>query len=259
MKIVTLLSDFGNRDAYTGILKARLLRDLGADTQIIDISHEMGMEDSLRAAMLTKSYWYQFPEGTIHIHALTPRDGQFAYVAFSESGHYFIGTDIGQYSVVFPEKTSPVPDASQLPGGDGTFPALTLFSKLAKLIASGKQPETWNIPQTHLYLQKIPDVSLDGKRLIGQIIYLDNYGNVHTNIHREMILEAMGEMPFRIYAGSRRHQIERVSNRYTEVTAGDLVAVYNQEGFLELAQSRGNFKRFVGVNLNDVVIVEPIN
>jgi len=258
MKLITLLTDFGTQDAYTGALKGRLYREIGEELTIVDISHDVPMGDSLKAAQLCKAYWYQFPEGTIHIHGLTPRDGAYAHVAFSEGGHYFIGTDIGQYSLLFPDKTGTVADVSHLPGGEGSSPAINLFTRLAALIFSGKTPESWDIPQESLLIQRSPLPTNEGGRLQGNVIFVDHYGNAHTNIHRQMIESVMGATSFRVFAGSRRNQIERISSRYTEVAAGDLVAVYNQEGYLELAQSRGDYNRFVGVGVMDVVIVEPV-
>jgi S-adenosylmethionine hydrolase len=256
MAVVTLLSDFGDGDFYLGAVKGELLQLCGTDCVIVDIHHGLLWGEYMRAGMMTQGYWNHFPKGTIHIHALTPKAGDYAHVCFSEEGHFFLGTDIGQFSLVFPSRVEPVADISHVKGGDGTFPALSLFPKIVKLLLDGNLPQSWQVPNRELTKFILQDSNFFEKQLRGMVTYIDEHGNAHTNIHRDMFDRVFGDRPFRIIMRQRSRAITKIHKRYSEVNSGDLVAVFNHRGFLELSQNCGNFCRFVGASLNESVIIE---
>ena len=98
MGIITLCTDFGNRDPYAGIMKGVILSvDPGA--RIVDITHEIEPQDVREAAFTVEDYWRYFPAGTVHVVVVDPTVGSSRRpIVVSCDGHFFVGPDNGVFS-----------------------------------------------------------------------------------------------------------------------------------------------------------------
>ena len=100
MPIITLTSDFGNKDYFVAATKAALISEIKSP-EIIDISHQISPFNLTEAAYIIKNAFISFPKGTIHIIGveaeLTPEN---SHLAMNFEGHYFIGANNGIFSMI---------------------------------------------------------------------------------------------------------------------------------------------------------------
>ena len=103
--IITLLTDFGLKDAYVGIMKGVIL-SLNPDARLVDLSHEVPPQDILAGALMLQSAWRYFPPGTIHLAVVDPGVGSRRRALAAAGGEqFFVGPDNGLFSLVFAEQT----------------------------------------------------------------------------------------------------------------------------------------------------------
>ena len=103
--IITLLTDFGLKDAYVGIMKGVIL-GLSPDARLVDLSHEAPPQDILSGALMLQSAWRYFPPGTIHLAVVDPGVGSRRRLLGAAGGEqFFVGPDNGLFSLVFAEQT----------------------------------------------------------------------------------------------------------------------------------------------------------
>ena len=260
MAVVALYTDFPAQDFYAGLLKARLV-SLIPHIQIIDVVHGLPLSDANRAGVILENVWSAFPVGTIHLMALTRLEGAYAHVAFAHEGQFFVGTDIGQFSLGLQQAVKSAKDVSHLPGGEGTFPALDLFPKLVQLMVGGANPNSWDVPEVALVDTMFPQPSEkkneDGSLQIrGHILYIDGYGNVITNISRDYFNYWGEKRRFSIHLRYRKHTLNRISQRYSDEAEGNVVAVFNAQQFLEIGFVGGSLVQYFGLQVQDNVTVE---
>ena len=97
MSIITLISDFGLKDHYVGILKGKIYSQF-PEVNIVDISHFVSKFNIFDASYLLEVSYHHFPKGTVHVMAVDAAQTQDTnHVALLYDGHYFIGADNGVF------------------------------------------------------------------------------------------------------------------------------------------------------------------
>ena len=243
----------GHSDYYTGVLKGAIYRMIPEAT-IIDITHAITLEQGIVPAgyMLRNSYRL-FPPGTIHMVAVnTKLDFESRHVVFEHDGHYFVGTDNGVFSLAFDNQPETTFDISHLEGADGTFPALEVFVPVMGALVNGKKPEEIGRPTIGLVQKTMFRPTIDNDSILGTVIYSDNYGNAITNITRELYNQVGQGRKCIVHIRSMEYGIPRISKSYAETESGELLAVFNASGNLEIAMSNGSLLQFlkIGVGAN---------
>jgi S-adenosyl-L-methionine hydrolase (adenosine-forming) len=256
MALITLSTDFGTDDFYVGVLKAALLKKVPL-SQIIDLSHVLIPGDLRKPSMFVQQCYRHFPDQTIHLMALTPQEGAYALVCFEFGNQIFMGLDTGQYFMGLKGRVTEAWDISHLPGGEGSFPALKLFPSLVKALHAGKGPETWGVSKVRLVERHDFQPSAGRGRILGNITYIDRTGNAITNIHKDLFDQIFPNgTGFRIQFRMSAYTVRHISQRYSEVPSGNLVAVFNESGYLELAIHLGSFHNMLGIFEGDTVNIE---
>lgn len=271
MNIVTLTTDMGTRDHYIASLKGKLLQ-VNPDLRIIDISHEVTPFDSREAAYLLKSCFRDFPSGTIHLIGVDSEpvlnfrgaDGCFPSILEIE-GHYFVCNDNGFFGTLLGtsryDKFWRITNLFE-EGNPFQFPAKNLLTPIVKRLLNGEDPNTF-AEKSETFRMAFDHVAVTEINLIkGHVVHLDNYGNVITNIERQLF-ESVGKgAPFVIYFKNRNYFIDEISNSYNQVPEGEKVAIFNDAGFLEIAINRGaknstgGAQQLFGLNNGDIVRIE---
>lgn len=252
LAFITLITDFGNRDAYTGALKGTLLRQCPEAT-LIDISHEIEPYNILHAAFVARNVWGDFPEGSLHVLAVhCAYDTAFRFVLMRHSGHYFMAPDNGLLRLIF-EQAPPPHDVRLLAGHAGKKLSVRhVFAEAAGRLFSGQPFESIGDYAPPL-LERIglrPVVTT--QRIRGTVIHVDNFGNVIVNISKEL-LETVGKgRAFALYF--RRHDpITRLSSNYCDVPAGEPLCLFNGAGYLEIAINMDRAATLLGLKVEDIV------
>ena len=273
MSIITLTTDFGLKDHFAGIFKGKIY-SLFPETTIIDISHSIDKFNVLEASYLLSSSYTHFPKGTVHIVAVdATRNADTIHIAMLYDGHYFIGADNGIFGGLTnkknPEKIVQITIHDRLIEGSSD---LDVFATVATHLAKGGEMTVIGTPITEIKKMNmlVPILDQNLKSIRGHIIYIDDFGNCVTNISKNYIEEvAKGRqyiVRFSVYT------INRVKNNYADfknnkstdlnAMAGNEIALFNQDGFLEIAVYRSNPNRsgsahtLLGLKMQDAVIVE---
>lgn len=273
MPIITLTTDFGLKDHFVGVVKGTIYKEL-KEAVIVDISHQVSPFNIQECAYILKNAYTSFPEGSIHIVGVdSERTPEQTHLAILVDNHYFITADNGVISLITeeikPEKVVEI----QLPNTPPTaFPVLDVFARVACHLARGGTLEVVGKPVASWLSIKefIPRVVQEGNAIIGCVIYIDNYGNVVTNIHRSLI-EAYRKGR-KITLEARNKKLSEIYEQYSGLInfdlpaaqrrgPGDLLALFNSAGYLELAIYQSNLKTvggaatLLGMDYRDTVLI----
>ncbi len=252
MAIITLTTDFGEKDPFAGAVKGAIYSELET-IRIVDISHSVSPFHITEAAYIIQNAYKNFPLGSIHIigidSELTPETN---HIAVKLDGHFFICANNGIISLItrdiVPEEMVEINIHNKI---TTNFTVLDVFVKTACHIARGGtlgiigKPISEIKPLTGIQ----PIVNKSQKQIIGNVIYVDNYGNVVSNITRKLFEEVGKGRPFKIEA--RRTAITKIYTTYSEAInftidrhkreeEGKKLAVFNSGGYIELAIYKSN-------------------
>ena len=252
MPIVSLTTDFGEKDYSVSAIKASLHIEI-PEARVIDVSHQISPFNHTEASYILKNAYSAFPKGSIHILGVdSERNPEVAHVAMLLNGHYFIGADNGVFSLIT-EETQPekIVEINIHQNLISSFPVLDVFVKVAGHLARNGQLEVIGkaIPDIKKVTGLKPVVSPEGNALMGSIIYIDNYGNVVTNITKKRFQEVGKSRDFTIFA--RTEKFYEIVNHYSEAIDfslptgkrdedGKKIALFNTAGQLELAIYKSN-------------------
>lgn len=274
MPIITLTTDFGTRDHFAGATKGFIYSEL-PEAVIVDISHEISPFNIIEAAYILKNAYKTFPKGTVHLigvdSELTPEN---RHIAVTIDGHHFVGADNGILSFltqeIVPEKMVEINIHDRV---QGTFPIIEVFVKVGAHIARGGTLEVIGKPITALkeISGMTPQVNSSGDQISGSVIYIDNYGNVITNISRKLFEAHHKGRKFELWA--RNHRFTRIRERYSDVVNfdiekakrnddGEKLALFNSGNLIELAvyksnlQTVGGASGLLGLKFRDAITIK---
>lgn len=274
MAIITLTTDFGEKDYFAGAVKGAIYSELD-EVKIVDISHSVSPFHISEAAYIIKNAYKSFPKGSIHIigidSELTPENKHLA-VYLDE--HYFICANNGILSLlaseINPEKIVEINIHDKI---ETNFPVLDVFVKVACHLARGGTLEVIgkNINEIKYLKQLEPLINSEKNQIIGHVLYIDNYGNVVTNVTRKFF-ENIGKgrdfvLSARMVTFSEIHEtysdainFELEKDKRGEED-GKKLAVFNSAGYIELAiyksnpHTVGSASSLFGLDLLDTVTI----
>ncbi|MBI4533847.1 MAG: SAM-dependent chlorinase/fluorinase [Candidatus Melainabacteria bacterium] len=254
--IVTLTTDFGSADGYTGIVKGVIL-GIAPKTVIVDITHEVKPWD-LRAAgwILGNSYKY-FPRGSIHVVVVDPgvgTDCRPLVVVCSQA--IFIAPDNGVLSWVL--KDCPHCQAYELTSSkfwlnpvSNTFHARDIYAPIAAHLAKGVSPQRLATPIDSQLLIRLPcpSVRIFEDWLIGEVVHVDHFGNLVTNIPGDLAMQARECVVGDCHIGA-------ITKTYASVTAGTPTAIIGSHGFIEIVVCQGMADSVLGLGVGEPIKVK---
>jgi len=257
MHIITITSDWNDNDYYIASLKGKLLSAC-PDTTIVDITHRIKPFNTSQAAFVLRNSYHNFPEETIHIIAVNtePEEGKKLLTA-RLNNQYFLCADngiIGLLGTPGPELVVDI-DAPEKPGSN-SFISLSVFSEIACLLVKGKDMKELGTI-TESYIKQIPlRPTLEDHTITGSVIYVDSYQNAITNISREFFTHVGKGRAFKIYVQSKHYILEQINDRYNETPPGELLAIFNSVGLLEIAIRNGNAAGLLKLNTSSTIRIE---
>lgn len=253
MSIITLTTDFGLKDYYVSAVKGKIM-GLAPKTQIVDISHQINLHDILEAAFVIKNAYKNFPKDTIHIigvgsSLVTP----VSYIVVKHHDHYFITADNGILSLMFEDEPEKIVEIDT--GGNSfTFPARDIFSRAACFLANGGEITDIGKSKTNTLKRSTLQATSIGDIIQGIVVHNDIYGNSITNIPRTLF-ESIGKNRSFIINLPYSRTIKSISKNYFDVPEGEILALFNTEGFLEIAMRNGSGETMVGVQTNSQITI----
>lgn len=251
---ITLTTDWGTKDYYLAFIKTKLLLLCNKEIEIIDISHSITPHDITEAAYILSNVIHIFPEGTIHIVDVCSEAAKTTpHICIKRKNSYFIGTDNGLFSLVFSDFDElyeiDLPQESSF----YTFSAREIFLKVASMLVNETELKTiGHRKQNLINILKPLQPQIFDNILIGYIEYVDHYGNLISNIHIDLFQKFIkGNQSYTIYISNE--DINKISDSYSNVEPGALVACFNTSGYLEIALNKGNAAKILGVRKADPV------
>ncbi|MGH7516264.1 MAG: SAM hydrolase/SAM-dependent halogenase family protein [Gemmatimonadales bacterium] len=235
MPIITLLTDFGTRDAYVGELRGVLLtRAPGA--VLADITHDIAPGDVRAAAYVLGRTWPKFPAGTVHLAVVDPGvGGARAALAIRSAGHHFVGPDNG----LLTSALTGAHDVVELPippSASATFHGRDVFAPAAAALAGGTPMTTLGSPPLRVPVRLPPALPRsEGDSLVGEVVYVDRYGTLVTNLAPD----AGGFVEI----GGSRLPLRRT---FSDIAPGELVAFVGSGGVIEIAVRDGSAAERLG-------------
>lgn len=258
MAIISLTTDWHHRDYYLGALKGRLL-SLCPESTLIDVSHNIGNFNTSQAAFILKNAYYHFPKGTIHLVGINSEaTPTHPHIVAKYDGHYFIGADNGIFSLLMGSNVEEIIQIENIELEEKflTFPELNIFTKVAAHISSGKDINELGSKKDELFkLIRIRSV-IQEKSISGHIIYVDSFGNVTTNISKELFYSTCNNREFEILVQSNHYKIDKISKNYNDTPDGDILALFNATGLLEIAINKGNLAELLQLDINSDIRIK---
>jgi len=256
MAVITLTTDLGTKDYYVAALKGNILKEL-PDVAIVDISHDIEKYNIAQAAFVIKNSFLDFPKSTIHILGVRPEKTEsIDHILALYKGHYFVGADNGVFSLIFdhpPDKVVSLNIRESIEGVN--FPTKDIFVKAACHIARGGTPEVIGSPKNSINERTNFAAVVSPTSIRGFVIYIDSYGNVITNISRELFIEVGKGRSFTIAFGNSRYTLSEIKSKYIDSVEGELLALFGSTGYLEIAICAGNAKELVGLHLTHSITI----
>jgi hypothetical protein len=250
-RILTLLTDFGSRDAFVGIMKGVML-GINPSVAFVDLSHEVPPQDILAGALILRSAASFFPPGTIHLAVVDPGVGSSRRALLVETPRaFFVGPDNGLLSLAAPvDEVKRIVHLTNeqyflLPRSQ-TFHGRDVFAPVAAHLSRGVPPERFGKAISDMERLTLPLVEHRASGLTGSVLYIDHFGNAITNITEadvrlfstDTLLVSIGDM-----------QIRGIQPSYTAVEVGAPVALINSWGLVEIAVRNGSAAQHLTIHL----------
>jgi len=269
MGLITITSDWGTNDHYSAAVKAKIYSYFPT-ANIVVVTHHVPVFDTGKAAYFIRNVYPYSPAGTVHIIAInTISDKNRAHLIVCYQDQFFVGTDNGIFSLLFPngETPSEVYEITEMQDHDSfTFPTRDLFAKVAARLASGISPDKLGKPAQILNRitprtsfvreEKIPDTNeILYTEIVGDVTYIDHYGNVNTNIHQSQFDKLGSQFSnFEIFYGGY-DSIHKISTAYSDVKISDVLALFASGGYLQIAMNQSNASGLLGIKKDTKIIV----
>lgn len=255
MNIITLTTDFGERDYYVGAIKGGILTN-GVPVVFADISHRVSPYNIVEAAFILRNSYPHFPKGTIHLVSVHNfYDEQRRFLAIQHEGHYFIGPDNGVFSLVFEENTPELIFELDSQPLQHVFGIKDCFSAAVGHLLHQRPIEQIGVP-INRYLQRLALQPIIYKNQIrGSVIHIDHYANIILNIRRDLFDRIGKGRAFELYF-KRYDPLTEISHTYADVPVGEPLCLFNSAGYLELAVNAGEAATLFGLETGDTVQID---
>ncbi|MBV9080671.1 MAG: SAM-dependent chlorinase/fluorinase [Elusimicrobia bacterium] len=242
--VAAFITDFGLADHYVGTMKAVLV-SLAPVAQIIDITHNVPPQDVRAAAFqLLASYKYH-PTGTLFVCVVDPGVGSDRRIIYAEAGAWrFLAPDNGLLSwTLAREKPTLLVDMSTPPGippPSRTFHARDVFAPLAARLLKGEPPASLGARVNDIARLPFPSVQKTGARWRGEVIAVDVFGNLVTNLVSAEVEPLAAKSKIWIDVGSEKTRVRGLSPSYAAAPEGKLLAIDGSSGFIEISVRNGS-------------------
>lgn len=269
--IVTVLTDFGTKDAFVGVMKGVIL-SLQPDAQLVDLTHRVDQQDVQQAARVLRYSVPYFPPNTIHLVVVDPGVGSTRRPMAAKTPHgLFVAPDNGVLTDMLTGDWQAVAlDNTQYwrtTEPSHTFHGRDIFSPAAGHLAAGVPLSSLGSTITDPVLLPRRSFSMQSDtELRGEVTYIDHFGDVTTNIApirwaSEATIHLSrpdSPIPISFEAASARvvsgwNTLEGIKRTYSDVTVGETLALIGSGGELELAVNQGSAARTLSLSVGDPI------
>lgn len=260
-RVISLLTDFGTTDVYAGVMHG-VIAGIAPAARVVDLTHEVAPQDVAGAAFLLDAAAPYFPAGTIHVCVVDPGVGSSRRIlCVTTDRATFLAPDNGLLTRVLARSPGAtirsVEDrALFLPEVSRTFHGRDVFAPVAARLAEGLDPAEVG-PEVHdpVRLPLPDDRPLAAGRVSGEVVHVDRFGNLVTNLRTGGLGRAV-----RLARISARDVAGPVRDTYAERPEGDLLLITGSTGLLEVSVRGGDARERLGVGRGapvEVLVEDP--
>jgi len=254
--IITLLTDFGTKDHYVASMKGTIL-NINPRCTLIDITHHVSPHDTKEGAFILANAYSSFPRRTIHLSVVDPGvGGSRKPILIVTTNYLFVGPDDGLFTFSLKrEKVKKVivltnPKYFLFPMSD-TFHGRDLFAPVAAYLSLGVKPHAFG-PELDSWVElDFEEPRIRDGRLIGEILHIDAFGNLISNIDKKELLHFIKKQSFAIRTG--RKIIRELKKGYWEGKGKEPIAYIGSGGFLEISVREGNAQKILRIERGDPI------
>ena len=260
-RLVTLTTDFGASDHFVGTMRGVIL-GVNPAAQVVDLCNAVNSFDVLDGALTLAQAYRYFPPDTIHLVVVDPGVGSARRPLLVTTGkHFFIAPDNGVLSLVLEQEERVLVrhiTASHyfLQPVSNTFHGRDVFAPCAGWLSKGVEPEKFGDEITDYVRFALPKPKMiDERTLKGAVLKVDKFGNLITNLNPEnapALFAAEAKVNIRV----GQAQVTAIRSTYAEGQAGEVFAVINSMGLLEIACNRGAASQVAKAGRGAEVVVE---
>lgn len=261
--ILTLLTDFGLQDHFVGVMKG-VISEIAPQTRTIDISHQVRPQNIRQGARMLAAAGPFFPRGTVHVAVIDPGVGtDRRAIAAQIEDHFYVAPDNGLLTPLLDDakksgKTIEIISLDQpkywLPNPSSSFHGRDIFAPAAAHLANGiplnKLGASINDPILLEMAQ--PEPQADG--WAGEVVLVDVFGNLSTNLSSEMLDENSENLIVRI----NNETIHGLTKTFGHAKPGDLIATIDSSGFFAVSVVNENASKRLDADIGTKVeIISP--
>lgn len=268
-QMLGLLTDFGLRDGYVGVMKAVTL-SIAPDARLVDISHEIAPQDIEGGAWTLGMAWRAFPVGSVLLCVVDPGVGSARRaVALAAHGRVFVGPDNGLFT--YPLDDDGPDDAVEprcvalddpryhLPTPSATFHGRDIFAPCAAHLANGTPLGALGSALDPATLVRLP-IALRPRRKgsvwVARVAHVDHFGNLITNIGAELTRRALTHPLAHISLAQQ--EISARASHFAAGPQGEPFLLQDSSGALAIAQRDGSAAQALGAQRGDEVILRGL-
>ena len=246
MKTIALLTDFGLSDNFAGVMKGVILK-INSRLRLVDITHKVCAHDIAGAAFLLKGSYKYFPKGTIFLVVVDPGVGsQRRPIIIRSRNYFFVGPDNG---VLEPaacadgiRKIVAIENKKYfLKTVSDTFHGRDIFAPVAAYLSKGKRPDVFGRSLDSVKQSGIPLSKVSKGILKGEVVYIDRFGNLVTNIDEALFKRFRRNKKFKIKIKDTK--IDSLAGSYQAAGTGEPLAIFGSFGLLEISVNRGSAEK----------------
>ena len=257
--IITLLTDFGLTDPYLAMMKGVIL-SINPEARLVDISHDISAGSIVQASGMILETFPFFPEGTVHVVVVDPGVGSDRKLIVLETGGYFfVGPDNGVFWPIMEdskeEKIIHLNVSSYfLPHLTPTFHGRDIFAPVAAHLSLGIDPGQMGTVMDDPVDLTIPAPYKNDNILFGQVMRIDNFGNLISNISSKDFKDFVKDSKPRVHVGNMN--INGLNRSYSDVEKGEPLVLINSSDRIEIAVNFGRASEYTGVDPCEIVGAE---
>ena len=273
MSIITLITDFGNKDHFVAKIKGDIISNYN-DAKIIDISNNVSPFNIMEAAYILENAYKSFPDKSVHIIDVdSEKTIEKKHIVVCLDNHFFISADNGILSIlsqnINPEKMYEINILNEF---DEINSSIKVFSKVACHLAKGGKPELIGkeINKIKSVKNLKPFINEDSNQIISSVIYIDNFGNVITNLKKSIFEEVRKGRSFEISV--RNYKFKKIFQKYSDLVnhnipinerndEGKGLVVFNSSNLMQISiyrsnpQNVGTASSLMGLKIYDSVTI----
>jgi S-adenosyl-L-methionine hydrolase (adenosine-forming) len=259
--LITLLTDFGNRDYFVASMKGVILT-INPHAIIVDLSHDVPPHSVRDAAYLLKSCYRYFPEGTVHVAVVDPGVGTGRRpLGVRTARYYFLGPDNGLFSHIFDEEDDVEVrqienQEIRLDSPGHTFDGRDLFAPAASWLTADRPFELFGRKIEDWRTLSIARPRTEANGVAGAVVYIDHFGNLISNLTRNHVGAAQRRVSSEDVALQiAGHNIHGLVASYAEGSKAQPSALINSNGAIEVFVKEGNAALQLKVGCGEEIVL----